>query len=451
VSQVFARSSQLADKIYDVKLHIPEWKVLFATDGKKDAAAIADFLDLEQKEVEEAFTRLSELGFLTPLKAGGEEPAPPTLEEITGLEEEEVAEETPAEEAVEKEQPKAEETEAEIPVEEPVAETETAEKPTELDELIGELGESEEPAAKAAEQDTGKEEFTLEAEKEEIEESTEEGIEEEEIEAGLEKIKEIEERPEEKSKELPEEPKTPETDEDLDILINDLLKEESTETTGEEAVASSPETGLSEKSAPEEGLESFFEKSDETEGKETEGKFETPVEAKKGGDVDLGDIFQSELSETEQSLEDMLETMETEETVEEEVEAEKMEPPLSGGAPQKTVLVVDDSVVIRKMVEIALENENYNIVSVANGKDALAYLDEKEPDIVILDIMLPDVNGLDILKAIKASKDIPVVMLSAKDTPRETSKAKELGADDFIPKPFKDEELIGKIQELVGK
>ena len=88
-------------------------------------------------------------------------------------------------------------------------------------------------------------------------------------------------------------------------------------------------------------------------------------------------------------------------------------------------------------------------MSVATGKDALNYLDETDPDLIILDIMLSDMNGLDVLKAIKASKQIPVVMLSAKDTPRETTKAKQLGADDFIPKPFKDEELVGKIKELI--
>ena len=65
--------------------------------------------------------------------------------------------------------------------------------------------------------------------------------------------------------------------------------------------------------------------------------------------------------------------------------------------------------------------------------------------------MLPDVNGLDILKVIKTKKSIPVVMLSAKDTPKETAKAKELGADDFIPKPFRDEELVNKIHELIGQ
>ena len=113
--------------------------------------------------------------------------------------------------------------------------------------------------------------------------------------------------------------------------------------------------------------------------------------------------------------------------------------------------MVDDSVVIRKMVEIALENENYQIVSVPTGKDALNFLDDQTPDLIILDIMLSDVNGLDVLKAIKASKDIPVIMLSAKDTPRETTRAKELGADDFIPKPFKDEELVAKIKEHIRR
>ena len=145
------------------------------------------------------------------------------------------------------------------------------------------------------------------------------------------------------------------------------------------------------------------------------------------------------------------------EEIEEEVEESTPAAPekdVHVDVAQKTILVVDDSVVIRKMVEIALENEEtYQVVAIGSGKEALDYLDTNKPDIIILDIMLPDVNGLDILKAIKANdkiKDIPVLMLSAKDTPRETSRAKELGADDFIPKPFKDEELIGKIKELIG-
>lgn len=162
-------------------------------------------------------------------------------------------------------------------------------------------------------------------------------------------------------------------------------------------------------------------------------------------EFDLGSIFQEDAENAGQDFDEMLDTMEAETET-----AEAPEPaPEAARDGAETILVVDDSVVIRKMVEIALENENYNIVSVATGKEALNYLDENNPDLIILDIMLSDVNGLDVLKAVKASKQIPVVMLSAKDTPRETSKAKQLGADDFIPKPFKDEELVSKIKELI--
>ena len=177
------------------------------------------------------------------------------------------------------------------------------------------------------------------------------------------------------------------------------------------------------------------------------------------GEFDLGSIFQDEVegavAESDSDIDDSLDEVfgsfdeETDSAVEEAPPAAA--PPVDAGVAPGTVLVVDDSVVIRKMVEIALENENYNIISVATGKEALNYLDDNTPDIIILDIMLSDVNGLDVLKAIKASKDIPVVMLSAKDTPRETTKAKQLGADDFIPKPFKDEDLVGKIKELINR
>ena len=181
---------------------------------------------------------------------------------------------------------------------------------------------------------------------------------------------------------------------------------------------------------------------------------EEAEEGKEEADLDLDNFFKEDVAEATVEMEEEEVAEEKLEVFDEEKIGETAEPETPEGeelpGKKKTVLVVDDSVVIRKMVEIALENEQFNIMSVANGKDALKYLDDNDPDIIILDIMLPDVNGLDVLKAVKASKQIPVVMLSAKDTPRETSKAKELGADDFIPKPFKDEELVGKIKELVG-
>ena len=135
------------------------------------------------------------------------------------------------------------------------------------------------------------------------------------------------------------------------------------------------------------------------------------------------------------------------EEVTEEVPPEEDKKKDSAGA--KKIMVVDDSIVIRKMVEIALENENYTIESAVSGKEALKKVDAIEPDLVILDIMLPDVSGIEILKAIKASKGIPVIMLSGKNSPQDIELAKAQGADDFAPKPFKEEELVEKIKALL--
>ncbi len=115
----------------------------------------------------------------------------------------------------------------------------------------------------------------------------------------------------------------------------------------------------------------------------------------------------------------------------------------------KTVMVIDDSIVIRKMVKIALEDDDFNIISSNSGKEGLKLLDEENPHLVILDMMLPDMNGIDLLKTIKASKGVPVIMLSGKDAPQLVENAKNAGADDFLPKPFRDEDLVEKVKNLV--
>jgi len=115
----------------------------------------------------------------------------------------------------------------------------------------------------------------------------------------------------------------------------------------------------------------------------------------------------------------------------------------------KTILVIDDSLVIRKMVEIALDEEDFNIETAVSGNEGLEMLDKVGPDLVILDMMLPDINGMEILKTIKASKGIPVIMLSGKDSPQLIETAKNEGAEAFLPKPFKDDDLVDKIKSLI--
>jgi CheY-like chemotaxis protein len=398
VSQIYSRSEKLADYVYDIKLKIPEWKILFAVDGEMDSQTLASFLEMLETEVNSTLQKLERMNLITSgLEADEVEQKSSESEEITitgldTLEQEEEQEEDFAtldfEKAIE---------------EEPTPET---------GEPTPETGEAE-PEIDIFEQEEDETEFSLpeevtkEEKEQEIEDSTVAPTDEE-----------------------------PAVDDDFGVFIDGLLSEEEEATKPLEAYEE-----------PQPKTEEELPDLDVDESQITEAAEETAAE-----NIDLGNIFEEEIPETDQLFtEEEVEVAEPAEQEQEEepvMEAPAPEMPVPSGE-KKTVLVVDDSVVIRKMVEIALENENYNIVSVPSGKEALNYLDNEDPAVIILDIMLPDVNGLDILKTVKASKQIPVVILSAKDTPRETARAKELGADDFIPKPFKDEELVYKIRELI--
>lgn len=399
MSQVFVRSDQLAEKVYDIKLYMEEWRILFAVDGKMSVGNITEFLGIEQTTTENAIKRLEELGLIMPLE--GETPS----EDIEGATEE-IVPTAPEEEAV---------------AEEMVSELEQFSVKESAEEVADEAVSDEKMVPE--EESDGRE-----TPEDEIPENVEMQIEEparieEESAEGFEELH-LEEDTEEKQ----------EDEQDLDRLINDLLTEEITSEEGEEG--EEPKI-LGEDEIVD--LESHLTEQEETDTVVSEQEEEQQQ-------IDQNEVSESSVTSDELQFEsgDQPEPV----TAEEPEAPSKVHTAIDES--HKTVLVVDDSIVIRKMVEIALENENYNVITVSTGKEAFSFLDEKDPDIVILDIMLPDVNGLDILKAIKARKDIPVVMLSAKDTPKETSKAQELGANDFIPKPFRDEELITKIHDLIG-
>jgi CheY-like chemotaxis protein len=137
-----------------------------------------------------------------------------------------------------------------------------------------------------------------------------------------------------------------------------------------------------------------------------------------------------------------------------DIAAEKEEPAAPDtetkvDSSKKSIIVIDDSIVIRKMIEIALEDEDFNILNATSGKDGMEVIEKEKPNLVILDMMLPDMSGIDVLKKIKDSNDVPVIMLSGKDSPQLVENAKEIGVNDFLPKPFKDEELVEKVKALV--
>ena len=115
------------------------------------------------------------------------------------------------------------------------------------------------------------------------------------------------------------------------------------------------------------------------------------------------------------------------------------------------LLLVEDNEIIIKGLKYTLEQENYEIDIVKSKEDAEDFLDKNEYDLVILDIMLPDGNGYDLCKYIKKEKEYPVIFLTAKDEEKDVVLGFDLGADDYIIKPFriniKNSECFKKIQQ----
>lgn len=180
----------------------------------------------------------------------------------------------------------------------------------------------------------------------------------------------------------------------------------------------------------------------EEDSDETEEEFDLGID---------GEFGMQEQTEAETVTETVVaESVEEEAPAQEAVERAAKDEEIISDESRKTIMVIDDSIVIRKMIEIALEEEDFNIITAMSGKEGLETIEKESPNLVILDMMLPDMNGIDVLKTIKTEKNLPVIMLSGKDSPQLIESAKEIGVDDFLPKPFRDEELVEKVKTLIG-
>ena len=118
---------------------------------------------------------------------------------------------------------------------------------------------------------------------------------------------------------------------------------------------------------------------------------------------------------------------------------------------QKTVLVVDDEKPIVDILVYNLKKEGYNTLEANDGEEAIKIVSEKKPDLVLLDIMLPKMDGLTVCKRIRHNYNIPIIMLSAKDEEIDKILGLELGADDYITKPFSVRELIARVKANLRK
>jgi len=115
------------------------------------------------------------------------------------------------------------------------------------------------------------------------------------------------------------------------------------------------------------------------------------------------------------------------------------------------VLVVDDEPTVREVVVGYLRRDGHDVAEAGDGTAALELLDAEPPDLIVLDLMLPGVNGLDILRRVRATSDIPVIMLTARAEESDRVAGLELGADDYVVKPFSPRELAARVNGVLRR
>ena len=119
--------------------------------------------------------------------------------------------------------------------------------------------------------------------------------------------------------------------------------------------------------------------------------------------------------------------------------------------PNKKVLVIDDDVKLVSMVKNYLERDGYQIIAAHDGEKGLKLYEKENPDFVILDLMLPKLDGLDVCKGIRTKSNVPILILSARGEETDIVVGLEVGADDYISKPFSLRELSARVRALLRR
>jgi two-component system, OmpR family, KDP operon response regulator KdpE len=128
--------------------------------------------------------------------------------------------------------------------------------------------------------------------------------------------------------------------------------------------------------------------------------------------------------------------------------------PNEGGAALSTqplVLVADDEPRITKLVSIALQAEGFRVVTADGGEDALRKAEEVRPDVVLLDLVMPDLDGIEVMQQLRGRRPVPVILLTAKGATADKAKGLDLGADDYIVKPFHPDELAARVRAVIRR
>ena len=115
------------------------------------------------------------------------------------------------------------------------------------------------------------------------------------------------------------------------------------------------------------------------------------------------------------------------------------------------VLVVDDEPNIVELARMYLEKEGYRVESASNGATALEQIQTREPALIVLDLMLPELDGFEVCRRTRARSDVPIIMLTARDEDVDKIVGLELGADDYLTKPFNPRELVARVKAILRR
>jgi DNA-binding response OmpR family regulator len=116
-----------------------------------------------------------------------------------------------------------------------------------------------------------------------------------------------------------------------------------------------------------------------------------------------------------------------------------------------TILLVDDEDAVQKLLSFPLERDGYRVIPARDGEEALARFSEHDVDLVVLDLMLPRLDGLEVCKRLRARSTVPIIMLTARDDELDKVLGLELGADDYITKPFSIREFRSRVRALLRR
>jgi DNA-binding response OmpR family regulator len=117
----------------------------------------------------------------------------------------------------------------------------------------------------------------------------------------------------------------------------------------------------------------------------------------------------------------------------------------------KTILVVEDEASIAEVVSLYLKRAGYNVLIASDGRQAMNSFDRQRPDFVILDLMLPEVDGLSLTRWLRDRSDVPIIMLTARREEIDRITGLEMGADDYVVKPFSPQELVSRVRAVMRR